>query len=128
MKYFIIITIITLMISCDPEVCTTYIIENNSSKNLEIIFSSSSAYNDTVTISNGDYHLWFKECHLGGKTIVDFQIYDSICIKSGKENLLKYVSEKEGKNIYNYEYWDENKKKKRDYEYTFEITEEDIKQ
>ncbi len=131
MKYLLLLSWILTMTSCDPVTFVSYNISNSTSKDLEIyVFINIVDENDTIILNKKTKEEWMVISVSGtsAKKIELEQYYDSILVMSGDENVLKYIPEMDGKNIYNYKYWDENKKKKRDYEYTFEITEEDIKQ
>ncbi len=131
MKYILLLSWILAITSCDPVTFVSYNISNSTSKDLEIyVFSNIVDENDTIILNKKTKEEWMVISVSGksAKKIELEQYYDSILVMSGDENVLKYIPEMDGKNIYNYKYWDENKKKKRDYEYTFEITEEDIKQ
>ncbi len=131
MKYLILITFSTIMISCDPQYCTDYTLSNKTNEELLVLFYSFQLDRvDSIEINSQDNSYLEQSCGLsGGPDILDLQVEDSIVILNKQLNVLKkYFPNSSGKNIYNFEYWKENKKKKRDYEYTFEITEEDIKQ
>ncbi len=93
-----------------------------------MIFSSSIYISDTIEISSQEVGIWKVDTHYGSpSTKIDLTfLYDSVMIKDDMEILKVFKPETLGKNIYNFDYWDKNKKKKRDYEYTFVITEEDI--
>lgn len=117
------------IISCDPVTYVTYNISNLTDKNLLLFFHSSNAIeNDTLSLNKSTIKKWriVSVSDRYPEKIDLNQYYDSIIVKSNDLVVRKYISAMIGKNIYNYEYWIENKKGKRDYEYTFEITKEDI--
>jgi hypothetical protein len=127
-KIIVFILIVNAFASCDPTSTTTYKIKNNTKNNIEIIFLSSIDVSDTVTISHQEVQTWKVDTHYGSPSAkMDLIVlYDSIMIKTDDLVIKTYKTQTLGKNIYNYDYWSEHKKKKRDYEYTFEITEDDI--
>ncbi len=131
MKYFFIFSWILTITACDPTVYATYIVKNNTSKDLDIILYSNN--NDTININSNDKSQLASLIDMGGKVYLSLYDKDSISINNHSNNnhIKTYLSNTAGKNIYNTdnrEVWKEVKKKKRDYEYTFVITEEDIKQ
>lgn|SRR5574344_151198 len=119
--------LIVIMASCDPDRCTSHYVKNNTSNQIEISFVCDFEGLGNYVIDKGEKQL------LGGIscdkaiTRLAFYAYDSVIVKVNDIPKIIYKPEKSGKNIYDYEYWVENKKGKRDYEYTFEITDEDIK-
>ncbi len=134
-KYSIILLFLGLVVSCDPTTNLTHKIKNSSSRDLTILFFYSIDQSDTLTIdridtltiNKNDVKIWLVDIVNGSAPRIDFSIvFDSIIIYSDTSALKKYFSNTQGKSIYNYKYWDENKKGKRDYEYTFEITNQDL--
>ncbi len=130
MKNLILLFVLMLsVISCDPVTYVTYNIDNSTEENLVLFFHSSVAIeNDTLPLSKSSIVKWriVSVSDRSPEKIDLNQYYDSIIVKSNDLVVKKYISDMTGKNIYIYEYWTENKTGKRDYEYTFEITEEDI--
>jgi hypothetical protein len=120
---------VLFIVSCDPVTYVTYNINNSTNRSLIFFFHSNVAVeNDTLTI-NRETSITWRTVSVSGRSPekIDLnQYYDSIIVKSGKLIEKKYTPDLSGKNIYNYEFWTENKKGKRDYEYTFEITDDDI--
>ena len=131
--------IISLAVSgCDPESCLTVRIENATLQSITIYFVSTeyikkSISNETQTdslfVEMGLSGIWTDGCVLGN---IEFSLefYDSIYIESREKDILKvYYPNATGKNIYdteNRDVWTKKEQGKRDYEYVFAITEEDI--
>lgn len=128
MRIIIYLSLLPILISCDPEVCTTHYLINKTNEELNIDFfidnySSSLKYtimpsNNMTKISTG--------CIKGGILEISFILYDSIVVYKDNTSVIVYTENKSGKNIYSYDYWIRNKTGKRNYEYIFEITEEDL--
>lgn len=118
-----------MLISCDPELCTEEIISNRTNSDLFINFISLDvSFNNQVYIEKQSKKTIGQiECALGG-VIVNYSIYDSIYIKNTSNKVLKvYKADTPGKNIYNIDkYWQKREPSKNFFEYTYEITEEDI--
>lgn len=120
---------IIIFYSCDPSSFATYRILNNTSQDLNIIQYSDN--NDTLSIMSHKEEIIASLEDMGGRIYLSYVDKDSITINDYSSNVqLKiFYPNSYGKNIYNTEnreVWIENKKGKMDYEYTFEITEEDI--
>ena len=128
-NWALLFVLVLLLVSCDPVTYVAYTIGNSTDKNLVVYFYSSvDIENDTLHLSQNSIEKW-RIVSVSGKSPekIDFnQYYDSIIVKSSDLAVQRYFSYTTGKNIYDYGYWVENKKGKRDYEYTFEITDEDI--
>lgn len=125
----IIIWLFLLLVSCDPITYVSYNIANSTDENLALYFYSSVAIeNDTLSLIKNSVEEWriVSVSDRSPEKIDLNQYYDSIIVKSNNHILKKYFWDMNGKNIYNYDYWVESNKGKRNYEYTFEITEEDI--
>jgi hypothetical protein len=130
MKYLILIICILGLVACDPEYCADYLILNNTNEELTAIFYSSQlSRNDSLQIKPNKKSRVELFCGMsGGPDILDLTMEDSIHLVSTNGSI-KYYIDTPGKNIYNtdnQEVWIAMKKGKRDYEYIFEITEEDI--
>ncbi|MCF6213951.1 MAG: hypothetical protein L3J45_08000 [Flavobacteriaceae bacterium] len=128
-KIIFVILAIICFYSCDPEKCSDYIIKNNSSINIKLIFvgvvndSSNIPAKTKITLSSE------IKCDNGGTApILYLNDYDSIYITNSSNEVLKVYKENTvGKNIYNIdEYWIRTKPSKNFFEYTYEITDEDI--
>ncbi|GLB51401.1 hypothetical protein NBRC110019_04400 [Neptunitalea chrysea] len=127
-KIFLISCLVTLLTGCDPEKCSSFHLANYSETNVNIYFVSQ----DTIIFKNiyQDSKIPFgsKYCDMGGGSILYMALYDSIYITDFSNNILKvYKEDTPGKNIYNIdEYWSVNNPSKHDYEYIYEINEEDF--
>jgi len=129
MKNLMLLLGIVLLISCDPESTTSYKISNKTNTKVKVLFLSSIDYSDTIEVAEQETVSWkVDDSHYGSASAtIDMEIlYDSIVVKVDDEISKIFKSESSGKNIYNFGYWNKNKKKKRSYEYTYEITEDDI--
>ncbi len=115
-KFYQTIFFILSFISCDPVTYVCYNIDNSTDNNLVLIFHSSIAIeNDTIPLSKSSIVEW-RIVSVSGKfpENIDLnQYYDSIIIESNNLVVKRYISMMNGKNIYNYKYWEESKKSKR---------------
>ncbi|MCF6213953.1 MAG: hypothetical protein L3J45_08010 [Flavobacteriaceae bacterium] len=127
-KIIFIILAIIFLYSCDPGNCSDYIVKNNSSINIKLIFVGKA--NDSKKISTKkEISIWGgAECGMGGPTGLYLKDNDSIYITNTLNEVLKvYKENTAGKNIYNIDkYWSISKPSKNYYKHTFEITNEDI--
>lgn len=127
MKNIAIITCFVIsLISCDPDRCTSHYVKNETNNQVTISFISNFEGLGSYDIDKGEVQLLGDISCDKAITRLAFEVYDSVIVKVNNIPKIIYKPETEGKNIYNYEYWVENKKGKSDYEYTFEITDEDI--
>jgi hypothetical protein len=127
-KIIFIILAIIFLYSCDPGNCSDYIVKNNSSINIKLIFVRKT--NDSEKIfTKKEISIWGGvKCSTGGATILYLNNYDSIYITNMSDKILKvYKENTSGKNIYNIDkYWRRTKPSKNFFEHTFEITDKDI--
>jgi len=116
------------LVGCDPINNLTYKIDNSSSSDLKIYFYSSvEVENDTLNLPKKSIIVWRIETDPGSPSAIPLDShYDSINLKSSNNIIKKYIPNSSGKNIFDYSYWIRNKKGKRDDEYIFEITEDDL--
>ncbi|AWW30228.1 hypothetical protein DN752_08880 [Echinicola strongylocentroti] len=126
---YIIVTLAVAIASCDPVTFISYKIENSSNEELSIYFYSSiNEVQDTLVLKAKSTEFW-QDVSVGADTPekIDLnQYYDSIKVESANRVIINYTPETTGKTIYDYSYWSEHKKGKRNYEYVYEITEEDL--
>lgn len=126
---FLYLSFVLLFTSCDPRYFFEYKINNSSGSDIEISFMSSSIGPlDTLHVAKNTIQTWMASSDYSPASKLDLTpAYDSIVVSVNKSPVIIYKPETEGKNIYYDEYWAENKKSKREYEYTFEITDKDIR-
>ncbi len=125
-KILFYLSFVLLFASCDPDRCTSHYIKNKTSNQVTISFISNFEGLGSYDIDKGEVQLLGDISCDKAITRLAFEVYDSVIVKVNNIPKIIYKPETEGKNIYDYEYWVENKKGKRDYEYTFEITDEDV--
>ena len=123
-------------LSCDPSESLEYKIENNTDLDIKIYFVSKFIYPDLTGNAKVESILSMNS-FIGnsgstpalGQAILSFVEHDSIYITNSSEKILKvYKADTPGKNIYNVdEYWQKREPSKNFFEYTYEITEEDLK-
>ncbi|MCF6213269.1 MAG: hypothetical protein L3J45_04505 [Flavobacteriaceae bacterium] len=128
-KIIFVILAIILLYSCDPGFCSDYIIKNNSSINIKLIFVGKT--NDSKKISTKKEISLYggAKCGMGSSSpVLYLKDNDSIYITNTSDEILKiYKQNTVGKNIYNADkYWTRTKPSKNFFEYTFEITDKDI--
>ena len=127
---FIYLLIASTFSSCDPAESLEANIVNNTSQDIKINFISieEPILNETLDIkSNKNFLYWEGKSSLGGYKL-SFNEFDSISIRNTSNEILKIFKEDtEGKNIYNVaKYWSLRKPSKNHFEYTYEITNEDL--
>ena len=111
---------------CNKDFSSTYVLYNNTQDDLKIIFYSS-VKNDTVSLNPNEkkeYLILTDSEPIG----LSFEDNDSIAIIKSDMTYV-YYKNSSGKNIYdteNNDVWVEKKVGKKSYEYTFEITDEDL--
>ena len=118
MRILIYISLFLILISCDPEVCTTHYLINKTNEELNIDFfidNYNSSLKNTTLPSNKLVEI-AVDCIKGGILEISFNLYDSIVVYKGNTPVLVYTELKSGKNIYSYDYWIRNKKSKKDYD------------
>ena len=127
-KICVIISLFLLMVSCDPEKCATLYIHNKTNKNLYIEFYKQNEINKELSVNkNSIKELFSKSCATGVVLLPDISVYDSILLIKNDSLLKTYEKDNNLKNnIYNWDDWIITDTKKYNYDYTFEITEEDI--
>jgi len=123
-RIIIYILFLTAIVACDPNDCVIYKINNLTNDNIILYLNDNSFKID----KRGSYILQDFNCSLGGIPPLGLQMYDSIYFKDISNNFIKiYQPNDLKKNICNYENdWNINRISKNSYEYTFEITDEDI--
>jgi hypothetical protein len=122
------LSFIFILSSCDPQECLTEKIQNKTELNLFLKRSSGdSSFTDTTYLKSlTTQNIGKVMCSKGG-VVLDYSIYDSVYIESENKKILKiFYPNSSGKNIYNIDDWTVKKSGRRDYEYTFEITDDDI--
>ncbi len=123
----IITFLVFFFVSCDPNECATLYIKNSTNSVLEVNFYKQNEIIKNVYIDeNTQEELFSKSCATGSPLLPNLNTYDSIVVSINDIHKIVYKENKSGKNIYNYEYWIIDEKGKRDYEYTFEITNQDL--
>ena len=129
-KILFIFLLLFLMFSCDPVESLEANILNNTSQDLKAIFVllEASNFNETFEIESNNVKIIFEFGGVGDANLA-FHDYDSIYITNTSNEVLKvYKADTPGKNIYNVdEYWQKREPSKNFFEYTYEITTEDIK-
>lgn len=131
MKNLLIILILIILSSCDPNICTEEVIKNNTDSDLSINFITKDtllAINDRIILNNKSSSFrGGEECALGG-IVLNYSIYDSIYLTDTSNKILKVFKEDTpNKNIYNIdEFWMVEETSKNHFVYTYEITEEDL--
>ena len=119
---------ILLLGSCDPTACADFIISNKSVQDLKIEFHCTPL--DSLIVQSDEKVIYSGDCALGGVGL-SFEGCDSIRIvaKDGSEIYKVYYPNTTNKNIYdtdNNGVWERQKQGKHNFDYTFEITNEDI--
>jgi len=134
MKNIIILPFLyTILYSCDISRCYDYYIENKTDKNLELVkFSRDDlrVKSEKINILANDSYLESGSCSFTNE-LPPCYYKDSIQIRSNGAVLKTYYKNDTiiGKSIYNIVFsWKEVESKKNYKKYTFEITEEDLKQ
>ena len=130
-KTLLIHLILTFTIySCDKGESMEAFIINSSTKNLKVNFVSSeiSESNESLEIASNQKKLYIEYLSPTSGVYLTFVDNDSIYITNTSNEVLKvYKADTPGKNIYNVdEYWKKREPSKNFFEYTYEITEEDI--
>jgi len=135
---FMVVISTLITIGCDPSESLEYDIVNNTPIDLKLHFVSNLIYseipnNDKIVkiLSNEVYNDETGNNNLGlGQAMLSFTDFDSIYITNLSDKVLKVYKENiVGKNIYNIDdYWSVRKTSKNHFEYTYEITNEDIKE
>jgi len=141
------LSLYTILHSCDPDSYSDFYIENNTDKNIELVKflkDTTDIKNKAVSIPAKSSYLAVSSSGLGQSVSLECNDYsldntnfgrshfgeDSVQIRSADGIVLKtYYPDDKGKNIYNvYCSWKEVESRKNYKKYTFEITEEDLKQ
>jgi hypothetical protein len=130
-RLFIYLSILLVISSCDPGESLETNIINNTFENLSITFVSSQfpQLNESLSLGSNEKKMYSSNEFKGTSTyLLTFMDFDSIYIKNSSNNILKVFKENSsGKNIYNVnEYWTVKETSKNHFEYTYEITEEDL--
>ena len=118
------------LVGCDPPLeSLEAIIKNTSDENLLILFDSEiDDFDMRLNIENNATQRLLSFTDIGSIGL-SFRDYDSIYIENSSNEILKvYKADTPGKNIYDVDkYWQKREPSKNFFEYTYEITDEDIK-
>jgi len=128
MKNILLIGIILMLFSCDPDYCSNYNVSNKVDTPIEIRFFPNTNANN-FTIEAQDYKILSEGCSLGGFSTLTLQDNDSIQLVSNNEVVKTYYPDGEGKNIYKIDdpvSWSLVKNDKYYRIYEFIITNEDL--
>ncbi|MHB0756916.1 hypothetical protein [Polaribacter sp. M15] len=128
---FIYLSILIVISSCDPGESAETNIINNTFEDLSITFVSSQfpQLNESLSLGSNEKKTYSSNGFKGTSSyLLTFMDFDSIYIKNSSNKILKIFKENtSGKNIYNVnEYWTVRETSKNHFEYTYEITEEDL--
>lgn len=131
-KIIIVNLILVIALGCDPGDSLEANFLNSSEQDLSVVFSSSEYphLNQNLFINKKQKKIYVQIDKKGTITnILTFMDFDSIYITNTSNEVLKvYKADTPGKNIYNVdEYWQKREPSKNFFEYTYEITAEDIK-
>ena len=124
--------IILIALSCDPGNSLGASFLNSSEQDLSVVFSSSEYphLNQSLLVYKKQKKTYAQVDKKGTITnILTFIDFDSIYITDTSNKVLKvYKEDTPGKNIYDVDkYWQKREPSKNFFEYTYEITDEDIK-
>lgn len=128
---FIYLILIFTIYSCDKGESMEAFVINSSSQKLKVNFVSSdiSELNKSLEIESNQQGLYVEFQSGTSSVFLTFVDNDSIYIQNSSNKVLKvYKADTSGKNIYNVDkYWQKREPSKNFFEYTYEITDEDIK-
>ena len=124
----IFISILLILSSCVKSSITTFELSNRTAVNCNVIFYLASKMESYTVLANSNISTNKKIIIEGGtrKDIYFEIIEDSVIIEFDNNKTVKYyksMGSKDVKSIYKEEYWEKEEVSKRNYKYTFPITE-----
>ncbi|MBA3986844.1 MAG: hypothetical protein H0X63_09820 [Flavobacteriales bacterium] len=125
-KFLTIIAVIFSAVSCDPEDCADYLIQNNSPNDIELVFYGET--NSNAIIEKNRQFTQATNCATGTWRFRYFEI-DSIQIKADDLIRKTYYPNGNGKNIFktqDRDSWKLVESREHYSKFVFEITDEDL--
>ncbi len=126
MKNLIFIIMALVVVSCDHEYNTSFILKNSANNILNIVYYSDAGTEDDQIHPNSELLFQQHSGMSGGPAKLSLDEFDSIFV-SGNAGIIKYYKDRQGANqIYIFSNWAEERVNKHCFKYYFEFKDEDF--
>jgi len=130
-NYIAIAFIVTILPACIKTTTAIFELSNSTSLNCQITFYSNSSVDSVYSVDANSSILTNHTIIVEGSDNIFFELQeDTISIEFSNGKIIKYYKDRsfqlETKTIYSETYWIKEEISKRNYKYTFPITEEDL--